>query len=158
VQRLTRHSSSDIVVDQPIKYEIANLTGSIGIAQVSPVSSTNSPESDSKLTIQVDKKTDTQVKQKCSSFSPSSFHRVLNRLVETGMNVAKSKHQISETGTLIDSSKTKEETKYELINGYEESTIQDKQDKKQRSSSYKSNSLTRLGRQQLLKISDSIQV
>ncbi len=160
-------------MEPPVKYEIANVTGSIGVSQVSPVSSVSSSssscmssEANAKLTVQIDKK-ENQPKHKCSSFSPSGFHKVLNKLVETGMNVTKSKqqggHQTSESN---ESGRPKEDTKYELINGYEE-PIQHKQEqqqvehqkqqKKQRSSSYKSNSLTRLGRQQLFKINESVQ-
>lgn len=88
-------------------------------------------------------------KQK-TNFSPSGFHKVLNKLVETGIQVTKSKSH-------SDSLDQNKDDNYELIIGYEDTkTVPQKQNSKpkKRSYSYKSNSLTRLGRQHLFKINE----
>ena len=88
-------------------------------------------------------------KQK-SNFSPSGFHKVLNKLVETGIQVTKSKSH-------SDGLDQNQDGNYELIIGYEETkTVPQKPNPKpkKRSYSYKSNSLTRLGRQHLFKINE----
>ena len=85
-------------------------------------------------------------KQHKSSFSPSGFHRVLNRLVDKSKSLG-SENNVSHVGG-----------KFEVIDGYGD--MQNLPPKasskpsKKRSYSYKSNSLTRLGRQHLFKINE----
>jgi len=171
--RLVRYSTSDIVLEA-VKYETSHIIEGkmdgciIGriqnesscspppaspVSLVSSSSSCLSSDSNSIMKPQVFGDQTNQVKEgtqvevaKKSNFSPSGFHKVLNKIVETGIQVTKSKLSDSHSN----------ENHFELINGYEEtpSFVPPKTKPKKRSYSYKSNSLTRLGKQHLFKINE----
>ena len=171
--RLVRYSTSDIVLEA-VKYETSHiiegkLDGCIigriqnesscspppasPVSLVSSSSSCLSSDSNSIMKPKVFGDQTNQVKEsaqvevvKKNNFSPSGFHKVLNKIVETGIQVTKAKLSDSHSN----------ENHFELINGYEEtpSFVAPKTKPKKRSYSYKSNSLTRLGKQHLFKINE----
>ncbi len=107
---------------------------------------------------------DLEIKKSPSQNNPSSFHKVLNKIVETGISsftpsTTFSKPPIaSSSSSFSSSSSSKKQTynNFEPINGYEDKTVGnepagpvvgDSKLKKKHSYSYKSSSLTRQGKQ-----------